>query len=131
MKIRTGFVSNSSSCSFSVRKDLITEVQAKALLNFCDFMAHHPDFQLDPAFDCWANEYDNWTVHESPEYICMFTVMDNIDMLYFCYKLGIPLKAITDWWHSNDFSVETAWEYFKGSNDRKIVERKECGVESE
>jgi len=78
MKTRSGFVSNSSSASFAIAKELLSPEQIKGLL----------DYVYDPT------NIDGWFITDTGEYIDGFTIMGNdaIDDLF--EKLQIPDKNI-------------------------------------
>lgn len=80
MKLRTNFVSNSSSASFVIPIDDITPRQKRALLNF----------NRDK-----LKGYDWWEIHEdeSADEIRGFTVIDNGDLTKYMdkYKFNIDL----------------------------------------
>lgn len=78
MKIRNGFVSNSSSSSFVLRKDNLTLAQRDAIFN------HH-----EKAGD------DRWDIHDGEGYIEGWTIMDNFDMYSFIEELGVSKEDIT------------------------------------
>jgi hypothetical protein len=61
MKIRNGFVSNSSSSSFIIQKDALSKLQIKALLEY-------------PMSE---DNCDRWSVNEYDDCISGFTIMDN------------------------------------------------------
>lgn len=78
MKIRNGFVSNSSSSSFVVDLDQISG----ATLRMIKRTAGQNDWQVD----------------EQAAFLCMSTSMDNFDMGEFMEKLGVPRGAIQGPW---------------------------------
>jgi len=85
MKIRQGFVSNSSSSSFIIMKDKISIEQKEAILN--------NDFMDQP----W---HDSWKITESEDHIEGSTSMNNYSMQDFFSKIGVEDNLIT--WDSID-----------------------------
>lgn len=77
MKIRQGFVSNSSSSSFVIAKSAITAEQRDNIYN-------HYEVADD----------DMWDVSENDHFILGYTFMDNFNMLEFLIGIGIPRDAI-------------------------------------
>ena len=73
MKIRTGFVSNSSSSSFVIKKANVT-------LEQIDSIYAHKDIA----------DYNEWTIRETKDTIGDVTDMDNFDM--YEYLIGIGIK---------------------------------------
>lgn len=71
MKIRSGFVSNSSSSSFVVNLDKLSKKERRVLLQFNEITGEHPRG--------WS---DHWTitVDEDQGVIRGWTVMDNGDL---------------------------------------------------
>ncbi len=61
MKIRQGFVSNSSSSSFTVQKDKLSGSQLKALLDYTTS----------------EENLDAWLIRDCPDSVVGFTIMDN------------------------------------------------------
>jgi len=85
MKIRNGFVSNSSSASFSIKLSDIQEWQLLAILT------------NDYRDGDWQETWDSIGVNENTQTVEGYTTMDNYDMLTFLItKLGIPNNVI-DW----------------------------------
>ncbi len=82
MKIRTGFVSNSSSSSFVVYKDKITPDQLNQIRNVA-ILAEEMDLY------CWE-DVEGWDVSETHETIHGFTIMDNFSFCDFFERIGLP-----------------------------------------
>lgn len=78
MKIRNGFVSNSSSASFMVPKSSLNYAQGQMLLEF-------------GASD--DNE-DGWNVYEDKDCIRGFTIMDNEALDRWADKVGFPVSLL-------------------------------------
>jgi hypothetical protein len=77
MKIRKGFVSNSSSSSFVISKEFLSPYQIKMIF------AHGRE----------AGD-DAWTIEETDESISGDTIMDNFDMAEYLTNIGISNKFI-------------------------------------
>jgi hypothetical protein len=87
MKTRLGFVSNSSSSSFIIKKDILTDHQYNLLLN-------HKDF-IDERY-----KDDEWEIDITSDktYIIGRVDMDNFCMEDFCFLHDIPVKMFSDKW---------------------------------
>lgn len=78
MKIRDGFVSNSSSSSFVVAKNAITDEQKQMIYD-------HSQEAGD----------DSWSIHENEYFVSGYTFMDNFNMFDFLTgKVRIDPAAI-------------------------------------
>lgn len=78
IKIRQGFVSNSSSSSFIVATNQLTKEQIEKLM---EYSLHSYDHRAE--YDAGSSYYgDSWDVHKSETggFISGFTIMDNGDM---------------------------------------------------
>lgn len=91
MKIRNGFVSNSSSSSFVIPINIITFEQKQKIYNHIEESIKHNEY-----FDFGSVSYiDSWCISETEYYITGYCIMDNFDMYEFLTKyLNIPTDAI-------------------------------------
>lgn len=91
MKIRNGFVSNSSSCSFTINLSDLTEEQIEKIKNHS---------KIDPYFKNEGYGYaicDEWEIDIRDGYLLGFTFMDNFDIGSFLTDIGVdPLKVNFD-----------------------------------
>lgn len=84
MKIRNGFVSNSSSSSFVIQKCDLTEEQLDKIKNHSE------------VGESLGMEYCEWTwdIVETPTEITGNTIIDNFDMEEFMQKIGVDNTKI-------------------------------------
>jgi len=78
MKIRKGFVSNSSSSSFIILTDNISAKQLKKIYNH----------RIKTKPDDW------WSIIEKDDYIQLSTFMDNFDMYTYLINIGVNEEDI-------------------------------------
>ena len=78
MKIRTGFVSNSSSASFIIAKEALTKEQIQSLLEYSDS----------------EENTDGWTISEEKYFIKGCTIMDNEEIKLFFDSINIPEESM-------------------------------------
>ena len=82
MKIRQGFVSNSSSSSVIVSKNILSNNQINKIKDHIYY--GKKDFQID-----WATKNQRWNIEETEEEITMSTGKDNFNMNELLDKIGI------------------------------------------
>lgn len=80
MKVRIGFVANSSSASFILDRNYLTDEQIGKIIAYND------------------ESKEGWNIKKSCKFIKGFTIMDN-GLLYEFIKEEInpPMKAIVEW----------------------------------
>jgi len=91
MKIRAGFVSNSSSSSFVIPKRELTYEQIEKIRNHSEEAGKHSEY-----YDFGSVE-DSWYISESEYYISGNCSMDNFDMHEFLVKYLKIDKELIKW----------------------------------
>lgn len=88
MKFRAGFVSNSSSSSFSIPKFYLSEFQ---IYQIKDHIKIGKKLGIK-----WCDESDSWYIDDSDDDILRGrTIMDNFDMHELFEKIGVDLKYVS------------------------------------
>lgn len=95
MKVRLGFVTNSSSSSFIISKKYLDEDQIEAIRS-------HSSLGKKLGLDCWE---DAWNIEENREYITGDTWMDNFDMEEFLKEIDVDLGKVD--WSEWNFNLDT------------------------
>ena len=88
MKTRAGFVSNSSSSSFTIPLAKLTAKQLVDIQNHLEVAAERWPGQFDCAPD------NRWMGGTGPEEVSGYTSMDNFSMRRFLNQIGVPDSAI-------------------------------------
>ena len=91
MKIKSDFVTNSSSSSFVIEKKHLNDVQLFIIKNHFEFakLYHKPAV-------VYVEKYGNsgWHIKETETEISGWTIMDNFDMMWLLHEIGIKDKHI-------------------------------------
>ena len=94
MKNRQGFVSNSSSASFVIKKDKLCRCQINKILNYQEEAFELGAYTKDD--ECgkfgWIDNF--WYVDETEDEVTGNTIMDNFDMRSFLEAIGVDEKDI-------------------------------------
>ena len=86
MKVRTGFVSNSSSSSFVINKYYLSDYQIEQIKN-------HMKISKENNSDFY-DEMDAWSITENENSVRGYTSMDNFNMAEFLQEIGVAKEAI-------------------------------------
>jgi hypothetical protein len=91
MKIRNGFVSNSSSSSFVISKDELTYKQIQQIYDYSSEAQKHSEYY---DFGCVDNY---WSISENEYYISGYCDMDNFDMYEYLVNFMKIDKDLIHW----------------------------------
>ncbi len=85
MKIRQGFVSNSSSSSFVINKGFLTPLQIEQIQN------HR---ELGIQLGMMNSQTDYWVIDENEFELLGHTSLDNFNMSEFMKKIGVKMSKV-------------------------------------
>lgn len=91
MKVRNGFVSNSSSSSFVIDKAYLTQIQIEQIKDHIEYAKSNFPSLLH---NHWPIEHDAWSIEEFPGMIRGDTSMDNFDMYKFLEKIDVNMDNV-------------------------------------
>lgn len=100
MKTRAGFVSNSSSSSFVLKTDDLTDKQVNMIWNHIEFAQKIMSRILEsdderPHFGSYYDGRDAWIITEDEGEIRGYTNMDNFSMMDFLSYIGVDMSKVT------------------------------------
>jgi len=91
MKIRTDFVTNSSSSSFVIFRKDITPIQLEMLLNYIHIIKTFGD--KIPNLE-YPDTHDSWEIDVNDEKVTGFTCMDNWGFDSFLEYIGLDMEKV-------------------------------------
>jgi len=91
MKLRNGFVSNSSSASFAITKGDLTPLQLDMIRNGEAFL----EIMEDSRYLDFYHPGDYWRIEEVEDKIIGRTIMDNFDMRSYLTYIGVESANVT------------------------------------
>jgi len=92
MKMRRGFVSNSSSSSFVIPLEALSPRQVNKIENHIHFSQ---GMKTEYDNECWYNdEREAWRITVGADEVGGYTCMDNFDMRWFLTQIGVDPEDV-------------------------------------
>jgi hypothetical protein len=124
MKIRTGFVSNSSASSFVILLADISDKQMDMIINNVEIAKKIDNDLLKKGLNQKYEWYDGWSIRKDDTSLWLHTTMDNFDMVQFIEdEVGIdPSKFLfkTDEYFYDLYSDQRYIDYIRRLKILKI-----------
>ena len=117
MKVKTDFVTNSSSASFIIEKSKLTKRQIYLIFNHVEVSQ-----VIEKVEDNFISSQpaDRWHIFETKRHIKGSTIMDNFDMKGFLDTIGVS-DADIDMYDYEDYSPEELQESYTNPKSKHVV----------
>ena len=131
MKIRNGFVSNSSSSSFIILLDKMTNEQKIIIYNHIDIAANIDKKLISEGKVPVYEYYDEWILKEDDFSLWCYTAMDNFNLIGFiCKEVKLPRKSIIlfgeGYWYElymDPKYIKMKTDYLRSKKLNKIIDK--------
>ena len=122
MKIRKGFVSNSSSSSFIIQMRYLSDDQLEAIHNHNEIW-QNLNKNIKKIYDLEFD--DSWAIEKKDNYLTGWTTMDNFNMRGFMEMINVNSKDIT--WDDGhcpiDKMIEIDLNELNSDDSREYIEK--------
>ena len=132
MKVRNGFVSNSSSSSFIILKSNLNDRQKEIMFDHIHIATEIDNKLKEKGKESFYEYYEEWGIEEDDLCYWLHTSMDNFDMITFLNKeanvLGEDMISMGDGWYDKPLFEEEYYQKFKmkirNEKINKIISKK-------